>query len=109
MKGFSVRRRGSRSVAAAVELLEGRRLLTTAYALMTNETLVRIDSDHPSVILSSVPVTGVGGGGHLLGIDFRPTDNQMYGVGSDSVLYRVNPSTGVVTAVGPAISPAVGG
>ena len=36
----------------------------------------------------------------ILGIDFRPLNGQLYGLGSTSRLYTINTSSGVATAVG---------
>jgi hypothetical protein len=45
----------------------------------------------------------------LRGIDFRPKTGDLYGVGSDSVVYRVNPGTGIAISEGPAFTPALRG
>ncbi len=45
----------------------------------------------------------------LTGIDFRPATGDLYGVGTDSVLYRVNPHTGIAIAEGAAFTPALSG
>jgi hypothetical protein len=47
---------------------------------------------------------GLRPGEELVGIDFRPRDGRLYGVGSKdsgAVLYRIDPETGVATAVAP--------
>jgi len=36
----------------------------------------------------------------MLGIDFRPANGQLYGLGSTSRLYRIDPATGAASAVG---------
>lgn len=54
-------------------------------------------------------ITGLPAGVTLRGIDFRPKTGDLYGVGSDSVVYRVNPSTGIAIAEGPAFTPALRG
>ena len=42
----------------------------------------------------------------LVGIDFRPRTGELYGVGSDSVVYRVNERTAIALgAAGPATAP----
>jgi len=44
--------------------------------------------------------------GGLVGIDERPISGELYGVGSNNVVYRINPRTGIATGVaGPATSP----
>ncbi len=45
----------------------------------------------------------------LRGVDFRPMTGDLYGVGSDSVVYRVNPTTAIAVAEGPAFTPALRG
>jgi hypothetical protein len=55
------------------------------------------------------PITGLPAGVTLRGIDFRPMTGDLYGVGSDSVVYRVNPSTAIAVAEGPAFAPALRG
>ena len=53
-------------------------------------------------------ITGTGGA-TLRGIDFRPKTGDLYGVGSDNIVYRVNPTTGIAIAEGPAFTPALNG
>jgi trimeric autotransporter adhesin len=75
------------------------------YALTKNNTnLISFDSNNPSVIRSYVPVTGITSGQVLGGIDFRPADRQLYGIGYNDLndsyqIYIINPATGVATAV----------
>jgi len=52
--------------------------------------------------VTTVPTTGLQAGEFLVGIDFRPADAQIYGIGSTSRLYRLNILTGVATQVGTA-------
>ena len=54
-------------------------------------------------------ITGLPAGVTLRGIDFRPKTGDLYGVGSDSVVYRVNPRTGIAISEGPAFTPALRG
>jgi hypothetical protein len=49
-----------------------------------------------------VGITGMQTGESLLGIDFRPATGGLYGLGSTSRLYLIDPTTGVVTQVGSA-------
>jgi hypothetical protein len=50
----------------------------------------------------SKPITGLPGGVVLKGIDFRPATGDLYALGSDKVVYRVNPRTAIAVAEGPA-------
>jgi hypothetical protein len=54
-------------------------------------------------------ISGLPAGVTVTGIDFRPATGDLYGVGSDSVVYRVNPSTAIAVAEAPAFSPALAG
>ena len=46
---------------------------------------------------TNVAVTGLQPGENLVGIDFRPADGQLYGVGSTGRLYTVDGATGAAT------------
>jgi len=62
----------------------------------------RFDSGSLGVV-TTVPVVGLQAGETLLGIDVRPASpGTLYGVGSSSRLYTLNPLTGVATQVGTA-------
>jgi Domain of unknown function (DUF4394) len=51
---------------------------------------------------TTVAVTGLQGGETLVGIDYRPADGQIYGIGSTSRIYQLNILTGAATQVGTA-------
>jgi hypothetical protein len=51
-------------------------------------------------VVTSVPVLGLQTGESLVGIDLRPSNGQVYGIGSTGRLYTIVPSTGVATQVG---------
>jgi hypothetical protein len=86
---------------AEAELLTG---------LTSTGNLVTFDSGTPGTIGSNVAITGLLGGEVLLGIDRRPANGLLYGLGSTSRLYTINTTTGLATAVGAApFSPALGG
>jgi Domain of unknown function (DUF4394) len=46
-----------------------------------------------------------GGDSRLLGIDFRPQDSELYGVGNSGGLYRVDTTTAMLTAIGQLSTP----
>jgi Domain of unknown function (DUF4394) len=54
----------------------------------------------------SRPITGLPAGVVLKGIDFRPATGDLYALGSDKVVYRVNPWTAIAVAEGPAFESA---
>jgi len=78
------------SPRAEAELLTG---------LTSTSNLVTFDSATPGTINNSVAITGLQAGETLLGIDRRPANGVVYGLGSTSRLYTINTTTGVATAV----------
>jgi Domain of unknown function (DUF4394) len=71
--------------------------------------LIRFDARNPERIRDVRAISGLPAGVTLKGIDFRPATGDLYGVGSDSVVYRLNPRTGIAVAEGPAFAPALRG
>src|SRR5205085_607166 len=63
--------------------------------------LVTFQSDSPGAIRRSVPIRGLEEGERVQGIDVRPGDGRLYGVGDSSRLLRLDPVTGQATPVGP--------
>jgi hypothetical protein len=68
--------------------------------LTTSGDLVTFDSAAPGTISTTVTVTGLQAGETLLGIDRRPSNGLLYGLGSTSRIYTINTTTGVATSVG---------
>jgi Domain of unknown function (DUF4394) len=81
----------------------------TFYATDNQGNLLSFSADNPRRIDSSQQITGLPAGVNLRGIDFRPATGELYGVGSDSVVYRVSPVTARAVAEGPAFSPSLRG
>lgn len=79
------------------------------YATDNQGNLVSFSADNPRQLDSSRPISGLPMGVSLTGIDFRPATGELYGVGSDSIVYRVSPVTGKAVAEGPAFTPALSG
>jgi Domain of unknown function (DUF4394) len=79
------------------------------YATTDQNTLIKFDARNPERLKDIRAITGLPGGVKLGGIDFRPATGDLYGVGSDSVVYRVNPRTGIAVAEGPAFTPGLTG
>ncbi len=77
--------------------------LPTAYALTVRngaETIVGFNEAAPRAILGDAAVTGLQPGESLLGIDFRPANGLLYGLGSSNRLYAIDPVTGAASQVG---------
>ena len=62
--------------------------------------LVRFDSATPGTILASASFTGLQTNETIVGIDLRPSNGLLYGVGSLNRIYIINPTTGAATPVG---------
>ena len=67
-------------------------------ALTASNRLVSFDRATPGTIRSNVLVTGLQSGENLVGIDVRPADGLLYGVGSTGRLYTLDAATGAATS-----------
>ena len=88
---------------ASVILVAGAASVSPAYlfyGVNLAGNLISFDSATPGVINSTVALSGLQSGERLVGLDFRPGTNQLYGLGQTSRLYSINTTTGVATAVG---------
>ena len=72
----------------------------TAFALNGRNMLIRIDTNTPGFTDDSKLIRGLQPGESILGIDFRPANGMLYGLGSQSRLYLIDTATGIATAVG---------
>lgn len=81
--------------SAAFAILSTSALAAPAVGLTGEKTLVWFDTDKPGET-KTIDVTGVD---RLLGIDLRPADKMVYGVGADGSLVSINLETGAATAV----------
>lgn len=68
------------------------------YAVDTGDNLINFFSDAPGNVLNSFSITGIQFGEEIRGIDFW--NGTIYGLGSSSRLYTINPNTGAATQVG---------
>jgi hypothetical protein len=68
------------------------------YGLTTGNALFSFDSSSPGAIGGFIGVNGLEAGESLLGIDFRPFNGVMYGLGSNNNLYAINLSNGQANA-----------
>ncbi len=96
--------------------LEDRTVPTALVGLTTTNQLVTFDSAAPGTITSTVAVSGLQPGETLVGIDFRPATalsganaGQLFGLGSTSQLYQIDPAGGAATKVGGTFTPALTG
>jgi hypothetical protein len=78
-------------------------------ALTSSGSLIRFDSTSPSTIISTVSLSGLSASDSLATIDFRPGTGELYGIGIQSRVYKINPNTGVVALIGTTFSPTLSG
>jgi len=76
-------------------LKSGNRL---AVALTDQNQLVSFKVRNPDRLLSIRSIRGLQPGVSMVGIDYRPKTGDLYGVGSNSAVYRINPQTGIAIA-----------
>ena len=81
----------------------------TIYAVDLSDNFELFHSGTPGTVDRKLPITGLPDGDRIVGIDFRPSDGKLYGVGTDSRVYVVDTITAAATAVGGAFTPAVEG
>ncbi|UKT65623.1 DUF4394 domain-containing protein [Pedobacter mucosus] len=80
------------------------------YALTSDNKLLSINAKNPSSVTAQVTISGLQTGENILGIDFRPSTGQLYGIGSSSRLYVLDQRTGAARAIGTAaFTPAISG
>jgi hypothetical protein len=79
------------------------------YATDSAGNLHRLDSRTPGVVLDTVAIGGLPSGVALVGIDVRPATGDLVGVGSNSVVYTVDPGTGATAPIGSGFAPGLTG
>jgi hypothetical protein len=78
-----------------------------AHVLLTGNRIAAVNSTYPSATLTPVALSGITAGETVVGIDRRPQNGVLYGLGVDAVadtatLYAIVPSTGYSQVVGTA-------
>ena len=72
----------------------------TFYGLTTDNKIDKYSTVIPKRLLGSSAVSGLQPAETLLAIDFMPATGQLYGLGSSSRIYVVNPVTVAARAIG---------
>ncbi len=70
------------------------------YALANGTRLDKLSTAHPEKAQNSATIAGLQMGETIMAIDFRPATGQLYGIGSTSRIYVINPQTGAARTVG---------
>jgi hypothetical protein len=76
----------------------------TATALVDGLSLAQFVVNTPGTVTSTGDITGLQTGETLVGIDFRPSDGNLYGLGTSNRLYTIDTNTGVATQKGMALT-----
>lgn len=87
-------------VANPIEPLEGRRLLSAVVGLTPSGRLLQFDTDDVSSVTKSVKIRNLSAGDRVVGIDFRPSSRELYGlVDGTSVdrIIKIQPKTGKIS------------
>lgn len=79
------------------------------YGLTAANELETFTKAAPGVTSAPMAISGLQPGEMLLGIDTRPATNELYALGDSSRLYRIDPESGMATAVGPVLDPMLDG
>ncbi len=79
------------------------------FATNAANELISFAAGQPGTILSRLAIGPLNTGESIVGIDFRPATNQLYGMGSTGQLYVINTQTGSATRIGPTLSTALAG
>src|SRR5262245_45806522 len=77
-----------------VGLLEDRVVPTTLFGVTNANQLISFDSATPGTVATNVSITGLVAGDNILGIDFRPATEQLYGFSQTGRLYTIDTTTG---------------
>jgi hypothetical protein len=67
------------------------------FALTSSNKLVSFNREAPGTVRTTATITGLQAGENLLGIDYRPADGKLYGVGSTGRLYTIDTESGAAT------------
>ncbi len=75
----------------------------TAYGINQLNQLVTFDPANPTVVTTVGPIRNSSGAAleTIVGIDIRPANQQLFGLGTSSQLYLINRMSGIATPVGP--------
>jgi Domain of unknown function (DUF4394) len=94
---------------AALAFPAGASAADAIYAATDDGRLLRFNSDSPGQIVTNEPFRGLAAGEQVVGIDVRPSDDQLFAVTSANRAVQVNPTTGAIRpAFGP-FAPALSG
>ena len=78
-------------------LAYGKTSVAVVYGLTADGHLVSFKATTPGTLDTDVAITGLDGSESVVGIDFRPSNGQLYALTSAGRLYMLNPTTGAAS------------
>lgn len=72
----------------------------TVHAVTASGRLLSFNAGQPQKILTNKALSGLRSGEHLVGIDYRVAQGQLFGLGASGQLYRIDAATAAATPVG---------
>lgn len=91
-------RRAPAALAALIGLWTTQAMAEEVIAVTSDNRLITFDTATPHILDSDRAITGITG--NVLAIDVRPADGVIYAITDFGTLYRLDPATGIATAVG---------
>lgn len=91
---------GVASGCASMQSNQGELRPEVVYALTNSNQLMTFNAGRPGTPSSKMKIANLTAGENVLGIDFRPADGKLYGLGSSGRLYTIDPATGAAMQVG---------
>jgi hypothetical protein len=79
------------------------------YGVTPSNRLITFSAAAPGTLVASVPIANLSPGERIVGIDVRPANNWLYGLGSGGQLYLLNQVTGAAIRIGAPLSPGLAG
>ena len=79
------------------------------FGLTTANELVAFNADTPGTVFGPAPIANLLPSDRIVGIDFRPANNLLYGLGSSGQLYLLDTATAAASRVGVPLSTALSG
>jgi hypothetical protein len=95
--------------ALALALPRAAQAAEVFYGVTSTNTLITFTSDAPGASRTALPINGLQPGEVIHGIDVRPSDGQLYALGSSNRLYVIAPVSGTARPVGDPFSPPLAG
>jgi hypothetical protein len=79
------------------------------YGVTPSNRLITFSASAPGTLIASVPILNLSPGERIVGVDVRPANNWLYGLGSGGQLYIINHVTGAAIRIGAPVSPLLAG